>query len=920
MTGQHQTFAEGASINRPPLFTGNNYAFWKVRIQIFMESIDSEIWETITNGHFVPIWNVEDKRRFQLDVKARNIISSALTVDKFSRITTCKNAHEMWEMLRVTHKGIDDVKRARRNTLVQEYEMTWQPKVTIISESRNLNTMLMVALFGKLRKHELDLGRLNEDEEKGKKKTLSFKSEISKSKYLNEGEDSDEDKEVLGLFVKKFNKFMKSKGRRRFKGKKKEKSRNLHQIIVEDCPIPKKGEERGQKKLFKKKKVYIAWEEDNDSTTSSSDSDEQANICLMANDDISRSQMSSISKKSMWYLNSGCSRHMSSDIKKLTNFHKKEQGYVTYGDNIKGMILGIGDIGSAKTLMIKDVLFVEGNPKQSSKIDQTFKPAKLAPQENSESLITTGYHLTMLMEKSQKGNKLDEDANITKNKARLVTKDYYQEEGIDYDETYTRVSRLEAIHLLLAYASIMKFKLYQMDVKSAFLNGYLKEDVFVEEPPAIERRYASSQTKYCREILKKFEMHKAKEASNPMATSCYLNKDGLGTPENKIMYSGMIGSLLYLSASRLDIMQIVCVCARYHPTPEESDLIAVKLILKYLKGTISFGLWYPCGAEPSLVEFANADYGGCKIDRKSTSATCHLLSSSLDFDIYLDHIPLKCDNTSAINLTKNPIMHSRTKHIKIMHHFLRDHIQKGDCEIEYVDTKHQVADIFTKALPKKGYMDPRNSLRILFAHFSHPRSRANNLSGWISDEEKHREFIVKGVDIILDDHIWSIVAQLQLDEDKSPLRHSVVDDDDQEMDDIKDEARPFASASHSYSLENLSRQLSDMSVLQASRHEEICSLIRGLNDGVHALEGLAQPLDVDDSDENVLRKLLFIVPLLGLVKGVARVSKEKLANRWSIAGEVLFKLNKMFVGPFQAPPSQVRLEFKELLATSPNQF
>ena len=82
-------------------------------------------------------------------------------------------------------------------------------------------------------------------------------------------------------------------------------------------------------------------------------------------------------------------------------------------------------------------------------------------------------------------NEMDEDGNITKNKARLVAKGYRQEEGINYDETYAPVARFEAIRLLLAYASIMKFKLYQMDVKSAFLNGFTK-DVYVEQPPGFE--------------------------------------------------------------------------------------------------------------------------------------------------------------------------------------------------------------------------------------------------------------------------------------------------------------------------------------------------------------------------------------------------------------------------------------------------
>ena len=86
-----------------------------------------------------------------------------------------------------------------------------------------------------------------------------------------------------------------------------------------------------------------------------------------------------------------------------------------------------------------------------------------------------------------------------------------------------------------------------------------------------------------------------------------------------------------------------------------------------------------------------------------------------DYGIVLDHIPIKCDNTSATNLSKNPVLHSRTKHIEIRHHFLRDHVLKGDCVLEFVDTKNQLADIFTKPLPKDSFYTIRRELRLLDA-------------------------------------------------------------------------------------------------------------------------------------------------------------------------------------------------------------
>jgi len=137
MVGSNRTFAEGAFINRPPLFTSENYPLWKVRMQIFLESVDRGIWDAVLNGPFVPVkvvnevqepksfaqWIADENRRAQYDVKARNIISFALTLDEFYRISVCTNAREIWEILRVTHEGTDDVKRARKNSLIQEYEM-----------------------------------------------------------------------------------------------------------------------------------------------------------------------------------------------------------------------------------------------------------------------------------------------------------------------------------------------------------------------------------------------------------------------------------------------------------------------------------------------------------------------------------------------------------------------------------------------------------------------------------------------------------------------------------------------------------------------------------------------------------------------------------------------------------------------------
>ncbi|KAK2989631.1 hypothetical protein RJ640_002505 [Escallonia rubra] len=258
-----------------------------------------------------------------------------------------------------------------------------------------------------------------------------------------------------------------------------------------------------------------------------------------------------------------------------------------------------------------------------------------------------------------------------------------------------------------------------------------------------------NQAKYTKELLKRFDMEASNAFDTPMSSSLKLDKDEKGKDVDIKRYRGMIGSLIYLTASRPDIMFSVCLCARFQACPKESHLIAVKRILRYLKGTHDLGLWFPRNTSFfDLIGYSDADYAGCKTERKSTSGGCQFLGHSLvswsskkqnsvalstteaeymavgaccaqilwmkqtllDFGLKYDHIPILCDNTSAIDLTKNPIQHSRTKHIEIKHHFIRDHVQKGDIVLDFVDTNHQLADIFTKPLDSKRFSALRREL------------------------------------------------------------------------------------------------------------------------------------------------------------------------------------------------------------------
>jgi hypothetical protein len=138
-----------------------------------------------------------------------------------------------------------------------------------------------------------------------------------------------------------------------------------------------------------------------------------------------------------------------------------------------------------------------------------------------------------------------------------------------------------------------------------------------------------NQTKYIQDILKKFGMKNGKPIKTSMGTNRHLNLDTGGKSVDQRVYRSMIESLLYLCASQQDIMLFVCMCARFQANPKEVHLRVVKIIMRYLVYTPKFGLWYPKGSTFDLIGYSDADYAGCKIDRKITSGTCEFLGRSL---------------------------------------------------------------------------------------------------------------------------------------------------------------------------------------------------------------------------------------------------------------------------------------------------
>nr|GEV12125.1 retrovirus-related Pol polyprotein from transposon TNT 1-94 [Tanacetum cinerariifolium] len=315
---------------------------------------------------------------------------------------------------------------------------------------------------------------------------------------------------------------------------------------------------------------------------------------------------------------------------------------------------------------------------------------------------------------------------------------YSQQEGIDYDETFAPVARIEAIRLFLAYAAHKDFTVYQMDVKTSFLNENLKEEVYVGQPPGfiskqypnhvyaldkalyglkqaprawydvlsqfliesglqkgsidttlfikkkgkhimlqvnqISNRIFTNQSKYILDILKRFRMENCDTVPTPMVKQAKLKLDLVGKPVDHTDYRSMIGSLMYVTSSRPDIMFATCMCARYHANPNENHVSSIKRIFRYLKGTINLGLWYPKDPGFDLTAYSDADHARCHLDRKKSeyvavSSCCAqvlwMRTQLTDYGFFYDKVPIYCDSKSAIAISCNPVQHTRTKHIDV---------------------------------------------------------------------------------------------------------------------------------------------------------------------------------------------------------------------------------------------------------------
>ncbi|GJZ43880.1 retrovirus-related pol polyprotein from transposon TNT 1-94 [Tanacetum coccineum] len=335
--------------------------------------------------------------------------------------------------------------------------------------------------------------------------------------------------------------------------------------------------------------------------------------------------------------------------------------------------------------------------------------------------------------------KRDEFGGVLKNKVRLVAQGFRQEEGINFEESFASVARIEAIRIFIANAAHKNMTIYQMDVKTAFLNGAVDPTLFTRQagndllPVQIyvdDIIFASTNTAMCNEFSNqmntKFKMSMMgadvilfriinfsnNSVDTPMVEKSKLDEDLQGHPVDATIYRGMIGSLMYLTSSKPDLIYAIYLYAQYQAKPTEKHLNAVKQIFQYLKGTINMGLWYSKDTGMSMTAYTYAYHAGCQDTRRSTSESAQFLCDKLvswspkkqkciaisNYGFQFNKIPLYCDNKSAIALCCNNVQHSRAKNIDVRYHFIKDKLENVIVELYFVRTEYQLPDIFTKPL------------------------------------------------------------------------------------------------------------------------------------------------------------------------------------------------------------------------------
>nr|GEV27203.1 retrovirus-related Pol polyprotein from transposon TNT 1-94 [Tanacetum cinerariifolium] len=644
---------------------------------------DLDLWHIILNDDFLPVARNKNtqvlevvpfeqqyddfKRKLAKNNKAKMVLYNALPKKAYDRIFICKTAKDIWQSLLITHQGNSQVKDNKIDLLVQQYE-----QVTILEEE------------------SIDSG------------FARFNTIITSLKALDEGFSSKN-------YVKTFLRALHPKWRAIDNLK-------VHEVVMEkDFKIYRGKKERIKSIALNAKK------ESGDDETSTSGSD--AKNMLWPDEKKGNSDQKCFRCGDPNHLIGDCPKPpRNKDQKAFIGEEAIENNTKVVNNNsVEDESKEVDEVVNVKESKNHPLEQVIGNLNQKTLRSQAQNHSNffcfistIEPKNVNEALRDESWVIAMQEELNQfiandvwdlvplpkshtvigtnwvYKNKLDKNGIVSRNKARLVAQGYKQQEGIDYNETYASIARLEPIRILLAIAWENDFKLYQMDVKSAFLNGFINKEVYVAQPSRFidfeKLNYVYKLKKAWYGLKQALEawLEDSKPTKMPVSTEFKLTKDDEANSVDSNKYRGKILILTTLVYA-------------------DSDHVGDYVDRKSTSGVCTFmgcclTFWFFKKQTTLAISTTEAEYVSAK---KACQQALWMKQALIDYDKRLDEFSIMYDNKGAIDLNRNPIQHSITKNIEIRYYFLRDNVQKGNVSIEKVASEDNTAGVLTKPLKRE---------------------------------------------------------------------------------------------------------------------------------------------------------------------------------------------------------------------------
>ncbi|GKV21544.1 hypothetical protein SLEP1_g31514 [Rubroshorea leprosula] len=776
-----------STLSNPPMFTGENYSVWAIKMKAFLKG--NGVWESVEDGFHPPMLpnnpTVAQMKQHadyvQASYKALSYIHNAVTDDIFSRIMGAKIAQEAWDTLKKEFDGSSWVEDRRVvEKIIVSVPDKFESKISAIEESCDLKELTITELISKLQAHEQRLVMKTDETTEGaflarqKGKQPATSSESNKTMGFNQAYQHHQQSRKWRFppccHCRKTN----------------------HE--EKDCWF--KGKSQIQCRFCKK---YGHFEKN------CRDQCKEDYLFTMSH--------GSSLPSSSWFVDSGCTNHMARDEnffiemdKSVITNVKLENGTVVRSQGKGTAVIQTKTERKNRTVMemarcmlaekklpkcfwaeavYTAVYLLNGLPTKAVK-GITPIEAWYGQKPSADQLRVFGSICYNHVPAAKRG-KLDEKVEIgifigyaTEAKGYKVydpiskkvprawycrIDDYLMSQGFrrstEEATLYVKGSSSESQLILSLYVDDLLLIGNDLKLMEQFKKVMMQEFAMTNlgetkyflglEVQQLSKGNFICQRKYAVDILKKFEMESCKPVATPLVQYEKLSKDDRETKVDSSYYRSLIGSLLYLTATRPDLMFVASYLSRFMSAPSKLHLVATKRVLRYIKGTYELGLWFDSNQQGRLQGYADSDWAGSMEDMISTigyvfsfgsgsfswnskkqdveaqstakaeylaagAAANHaiwlrMVLEELGFD-QMEPCVLKVDNMSAIAIAQNPMQHGRTKRIKIKYHVIRNYVRDKEIVLQHCDSEIQVADILTKALPKQKFEEFRIMLGV----------------------------------------------------------------------------------------------------------------------------------------------------------------------------------------------------------------